>query len=267
MLENIKKTLLNHIEGNDVKEGEDLTCLLNDFWHNLDNGFIKVVEKDQNNKWQVHHWVKEGILLYFKHAKLDLMQNGAYDKIPLKTALWDDSCFLKAGFRSVPGSVIRQGAYIAPSVVVMPSFINVGAHILEKTMVDSGVTVGSCAYVGRNVHLSSNVVIGGVLEPVQALPVIVEDHCFIGAGSSILEGMIIEEGAVISSGVNLTASTKIIDRETGDTFFGRIPSYSVVVSGTYPSKNGLSLSCAVIVKRVDEKTRQKTKINDLLRDF
>ncbi|MBP9752627.1 MAG: 2,3,4,5-tetrahydropyridine-2,6-dicarboxylate N-succinyltransferase [Proteobacteria bacterium] len=267
MLEQTKNQLISHLNGTHIKQGTDLKTILNDFYKFLDSGFISCVEKGEDGSWKVNQWVKESILLYFKEASLNVLQNYSFDKIPLKTNNWNEQDFLKAGFRSVPGAIIRKGAYIAPSVVVMPSFINVGARVLEKTMVDSGVTVGSCAYIGKNVHLSSNVVIGGVLEPVQALPVIVEDHCFIGANSSILEGMIIEEGAVISSGVNLTASTKIIDRETGNVLYGRVPSYSVVVSGTYPSSNGIALSCAVIVKRVDEKTRSKTKINDLLRDF
>ncbi|CAO4844296.1 MAG: 2,3,4,5-tetrahydropyridine-2,6-dicarboxylate N-succinyltransferase [Holosporales bacterium] len=233
------------------------------FFTLLDEGKIRVCEK--KGEWIVHEWVKASILAYFKSVTCKKIGDG-FDKISLKTTQWDNDHFTKAGFRLVPGSIVRKGAYIAPSVIVMPSFINVGAYIDEGTMIDSLVTVGSCAQIGKKVHISSNVVIGGVLEPVQAKPVIIEDHCFIGAGSSVLEGMIIETGAVIGAGVSLSATTKILDRQTGEILYGRIPAHSVVVPGSYPSTGGCHLACAVIVKKVDEKTREKTAINDLLRD-
>lgn len=234
------------------------------FFSQLDQGKIRVCEK--NTEWVVNEWIKKTILSFFKSTPA--FQMGEYfDKIPLKTQDWTTDDFKKAGFRLVPGAFVRKGAYVAPNVIVMPSFINIGAYIDEGTMVDSYVTVGSCAQIGKKVHLSSNVVIGGVLEPIQATPVIIEDHCFIGAGSCVLEGMIVEEGAVIGSGVNLSATTRILDRTTGMVSYGRIPPYSVVVPGSYPTKSGYMLGCAVIVKQVDEKTRQKTAINDILRDI
>ncbi|CAO5678626.1 MAG: 2,3,4,5-tetrahydropyridine-2,6-dicarboxylate N-succinyltransferase [Holosporales bacterium] len=248
---------------NDENFSKSYPDFFDTFFALLDEGKIRVCEK--KGEWVVHEWVKASILSYFKSVTAQKIGDG-FDKIALKTATWEHDDFLKAGFRLVPGSVVRKGAYIAPSVIVMPSFINVGAYIDEGTMIDSLVTVGSCAQIGKKVHISSNVVIGGVLEPVQAKPVIIEDHCFIGAGSSVLEGMVIETGAVIGAGVSLSATTKILDRETGEIFYGRIPAHSVVVPGSYPSTGGCHLACAVIVKKVDEKTRSKTTINDLLRD-
>lgn len=233
------------------------------FFGLLDSGQIRVCEKQ--GEWFVNEWVKTSILSYFKSVSSQQMGD-YYDKIPLKTSAWSMDQFIQAGFRLVPGSIVRRGAYIAPSVIVMPSFINVGAYIDEGTMIDSLVTVGSCAQIGKKVHISSNVVIGGVLEPVQAKPVIIEDHCFIGAGSNILEGMIIETGAVIGAGVSLSATTKILDRATGKITYGRVPAHSVVVPGSYKSADGCLLACAVIVKKVDEQTRLKTSINELLRD-
>ena len=198
----------------------------------------------------------------------------AYDKVPLKFAGWKDADFAKAGFRAVPGTIVRRSAYIAPNVVLMPSFVNVGARVESGTMIDTWVTVGSCAQVGRNCHISGGVGIGGVLEPLQASPVIIEDDCFIGARSEIAEGVVVERGSVISMGVFIGASTKIIDRNTGEVFMGRVPAYSVVVPGNLPPKKAMSdegnplpsLACAVIIKRVDERTRSKTSINELLRN-
>lgn len=245
-----------------TKENADV--FFKELFLNLESGNIRVCEKNAD-EWIVNEWVKKAILLFFKTTSAKMIGNG-FDKIPLKTENWNDADFKSAGFRVVPGSIIRSGCHIGSSVVVMPSFINIGAYIGSGTMVDSFATVGSCAQIGMNVHLSSNVVVGGVLEPTQAQPVIIEDNCFIGAGSCVLEGMIVEEGAVIGAGVHLSATTRILDRTTGLVTYGRIPKYSVVVPGTYPTMSGYMLGCAVVVKQVDEKTRQKTAINDLLRD-
>ena len=232
----------------------------------LDDGELRVAEKIAG-AWQVRQWVKQAILLSFRLNKNELMGIGQWDKVPLKTSGWSGIQFESAGFRAVPGSIIRHGAFIDRSVVLMPSFINVGAYVGEGTMVDTWVTIGSCAQVGKHCHISGGVGIGGVLEPLQANPVIIEDNCFIGARSEVAEGVIVEEGSVISMGVFLGASTKIVDRATGEISYGRIPAYSVVVPGTLPGKSSAdpSLACAVIVKRVDEKTRSKTSINELLR--
>lgn len=236
----------------------------------LDSGKLRVAEKI-NNEWHVHQWAKKAVLLSFRLNDNRMMDEGEntrwYDKVPGKFSHWDDQDFKNAGFRAVPGSFVRHSAYIAPNVVLMPSFVNVGAYVDSGTMVDTWTTVGSCAQIGKNCHLSGGVGIGGVLEPLQANPVIIEDNCFIGARSEVAEGVIIEEGAVISMGVYLGASTKIVDRETGEIFYGRVPAYSVVVAGSMPGKTPdlPSLYCAVIVKRVDEKTRSKTSINELLR--
>ena len=261
---NILKEKIEHILShfNDYSP-QDIYRHVMDVLKEIECGKIRVCEK-KDNQWHVNQWIKQAILLFFKISPSVKMGN-YFDKVPLKTDLWTDDDFKNAKFRMVPGSIVRIGNYIAPSVVVMPSFINIGAYIDEGTMVDSLVTVGSCAQIGKGVHLSSNVVIGGVLEPLQATPTIIEDHAFIGAGSSILEGMIIEEGAVVASGVTLTASTKIIDRETGYITYGTVPSYSVVISGSYKIAETLSTQCAIIIKKVDAKTRQKTAINDLLR--
>lgn len=242
--------------------------------HDVDAGILRVAEKIAGN-WQVNGWVKQAILLSFRLNDNQLISGPAqgavnaswYDKVPLKFNGWSDAQFRAAGFRAVPGSFVRRGAYIAPNVVLMPSFVNIGAHVGAGTMVDTWVTIGSCAQIGANCHISGGVGIGGVLEPLQANPVIIEDNCFIGARSEVAEGVIIEEGSVISMGVFLGASTKIVDRASGDVFYGRVPAYSVVVPGTLPGKNPTDpqLACAVIVKRVDEKTRSKTSINELLR--
>ena len=238
----------------------------------MGQGTLRVAEK-VNNEWQTNQWIKKAVLLSFRLRPnvmmgIDRGVNKWYDKIPLKCANWEEKDFQDAKFRSVPGSIVRESAYIAPDVILMPSFVNVGAYVGKGTMVDTWVTIGSCAQIGANCHISGGVGIGGVLEPIQANPVIIEDNCFIGARSEIAEGVIVEEGAVISMGVFLGASTKIIDRQTGKVFKGRVPSYSVVVPGSLPPVNGSgpSLSCAVIVKRVDAQTRSKTSLNDLLRD-
>jgi 2,3,4,5-tetrahydropyridine-2-carboxylate N-succinyltransferase len=240
----------------------------------LDSGTARVAEPDGTGGWTVNQWLKQAVLLSFRltdSAPMDTAAGG-YDKVPLKFADWGPNRFKDAGFRAVPGAVVRKSAYIAPGVVLMPSFVNLGAYVDRNTMVDTWATVGSCAQIGKNVHISGGVGIGGVLEPLQANPVIIEDDCFIGARSEVAEGVIVERGAVLSMGVFIGASTRIIDRATGEIFMGRVPSYSVVVPGTLPGKPlpdgspGPSLYCAVIVKRVDAQTRAKTSINELLRD-
>ena len=239
----------------------------------LDRGTYRVAAP-QAGQWTTHQWLKKALLLYFRLRDSEPIEAGcrAYDKVALKFEGWGANRFREAGFRVVPGAVVRRSAFIAPGVVVMPSFINAGARVDSGTMVDTWVTVGSCAQIGRNCHLSGGVGIGGVFEPLQANPVIIEDDCFIGARSEVVEGVIVERGSVLSMGVYISASTKIIDRATGTVHYGRVPAYSVVVSGTLPGKPlangepGPGLYCAVIVKRVDEKTRAKTSINELLRD-
>ncbi|WOK38031.1 2,3,4,5-tetrahydropyridine-2,6-dicarboxylate N-succinyltransferase [Sphingomonas sp. C3-2] len=242
----------------------------------LDAGTARVAEK-VGGEWVVNQWLKKAVLLSFRLNDNALIANapGAahwFDKVPSKFSGWDEAQFRAAGFRAVPGSVVRAGAHVAKGAVLMPSFVNIGAFVGEGTMVDTWATVGSCAQIGKNVHLSGGVGIGGVLEPLQANPVIIEDNCFIGARSEVAEGVIVEEGAVLSMGVYLGASTKIVDRATGEVFIGRVPSYAVVVPGALPGKplpdgsTGPSLYCAVIVKRVDAQTRAKTGINELLRD-
>ena len=249
----------------------------------LDSGKARVAEKvigSAKGEWTVHQWLKKAVLLSFRLADnapfvtaLDVgHQVIGYDKVPLKFADWNAAKFNAAGFRAVPGAVVRHSAYIAPNVVLMPSFVNLGAYVDSGTMVDTWATVGSCAQIGKNVHLSGGVGIGGVLEPLQANPTIIEDNCFIGARSEVVEGVIVGEGSVLSMGVFISASTKIVDRATGEIHIGRVPPYSVVVSGNLPGKNlpgenwGPSLYCAVIVKTVDAQTRSKTGINELLRD-
>ena len=237
----------------------------------LDAGTLRVASPGEGG-WTVNQWLKKAVLLSFRLNDSAAMEGGAWDKVPLKTAGWGANRFREAGFRAVPGSVVRRSAYIAPGVVLMPSFVNVGAHVGRNTMVDTWVTVGSCAQIGSNCHLSGGVGIGGVLEPLQAEPVIIEDDCFIGARSEVVEGVVVERGSVLSMGVFLSATTKIIDRSTGEIFVGRVPAYSVVVPGNLPGRAlpdgspGPSLYCAVIVKRVDAQTRSKTSINELLRD-
>lgn len=238
----------------------------------LDSGKLRVASKSGNSDWVVHQWLKKAVLLGFRIHPNQLMSGGPadgnfYDKVPSKFEGWTEADFQKAAFRVVPPATVRRGSYIAPNAVLMPSYVNIGANVGEGTMVDTWATVGSCAQIGKNVHLSGGVGIGGVLEPLQANPTIIEDNCFIGARSEVVEGVIIREGAVLAMGVFISQSTKIFNRATGDISFGEVPAYSVVVPGTLPSKDGShSLACAVIVKTVDAKTRSKTGVNELLRD-
>jgi 2,3,4,5-tetrahydropyridine-2-carboxylate N-succinyltransferase len=246
----------------------------------LDSGALRVAEKI-DGAWQVHQWLKKAVLLSFRLQDSVVIGGGPgdefgaatwWDKVPAKLADWGAAHFRQAGFRAVPGAIVRRSAFIGANVVLMPSFVNVGAYIDRGTMIDTWSTVGSCAQIGKNCHISGGVGIGGVLEPVQAAPVIIEDDCFIGARSEVAEGVIVEQGAVLAMGCFLGASTRIIDRATGETFMGRVPPYSVVVPGSLPGRAlpdgspGPSLYCCVIVKRVDEQTRRKTSINDLLRN-
>ena len=249
---------------------------------NLDSGKLRVAEPIGNSQWKVNQWLKKAVLLSFKINDMDVISGGPkslnnnpsnwWDKIPSKFSGWDKNEFKAAGFRAVPGSVVRYSAFIAPSVVLMPSFVNIGAYVDSGSMIDTWATVGSCAQIGKNVHISGGAGIGGVLEPIQAGPVIIEDDCFIGARSEVAEGVVVETGAVLSMGVFVGASTKVIDRNTGEIFVGRVPAYSVVVPGSLPGKQlpdgsqGPSLYCAVIVKKVDAQTRSKTSVNELLRD-
>jgi 2,3,4,5-tetrahydropyridine-2-carboxylate N-succinyltransferase len=243
----------------------------------LDRGAARVAEKQPAGAWRVNQWLKKAVLLSFRLNDMSVIPGGPgeaawWDKVPSKFAGWGDNRFREAGFRAVPGSIVRHSAYIAPNVVLMPSFVNLGAYVDSGTMVDTWATVGSCAQIGKNCHISGGAGIGGVLEPLQAGPVIIEDNCFIGARSEVAEGVVVREGAVLSMGVFLGASTKIVDRASGEVLQGEVPAYSVVVPGTMPGKpmrdgaTGPGLYCAVIVKRVDEKTRAKTSINELLRD-
>ena len=242
----------------------------------LDRGEVRVAEKAAGG-WLVHQWLKKAVLLSFRLNDMAVIDGGPggavwWDKVPSKFAGWDAARFREAGFRAVPGCIVRRSAYIAPGAVLMPSFVNLGAHVGRGTMVDTWATVGSCAQIGSNCHISGGAGIGGVLEPLQAGPVVIEDDCFIGARAEVAEGVIVEQGSVLSMGVYLGASTRIVDRATGEVFLGRVPAYSVVVSGSMPGKAlpdgspGPSLYCAVIVKRVDAGTRSKTSINELLRD-
>jgi 2,3,4,5-tetrahydropyridine-2-carboxylate N-succinyltransferase len=237
----------------------------------LDSGEARIAEQVES-EWVVNQWLKKAVLLSFRLNPMELIAGGPgaghwWDKVPSKFAGWGEKEFAAAAFRAVPGAIVRRGAFVAPGAVLMPSFVNIGARVGEGAMVDTWATVGSCAQIGRNVHISGGAGIGGVLEPLQAGPVIIEDDCFIGARSEVAEGVIVERGSVLSMGVFLGASTKIVDRATGEVHYGRVPAYSVVVPGALPGKDGgPSLACAVIVKRVDERTRSKTSINELLRD-
>lgn len=244
----------------------------------LDSGRARVAEPDGQGGWRVNQWLKQAVLLSFRLEDSAVMDTAAgtpgtaYDKVPLKFAGWGENRFKEAGFRAVPGAVVRRSAYIAPGVILMPSFVNLGAYVDSGTMVDTWATVGSCAQIGKNCHISGGAGIGGVLEPLQANPVVIGDNCFIGARSEVAEGVIVGEGSVLSMGVFLGASTKIVDRATGEVFQGHVPPYSVLVPGSLPGRPladgtpGPSLYCAVIVKRVDARTREKTSINELLRD-
>ena len=255
----------------DVREVVDAALAM------LDSGQARVAEK-QGDAWVVNQWLKKAVLLSFRLNDNVVADGGsagapAFDKVPSKFAGWGENRFREAGFRVVPGAVARQGSFIGKGVVLMPSFVNIGAYVDDGVMVDTWATVGSCAQIGKNVHLSGGVGIGGVLEPLQAGPVIIEDNCFIGARSEVVEGVVIGEGAVLSMGVYIGASTKIVDRATGEVHYGKVPPYAVVVPGSMPGKPlpdgtpGPSLYCAVIVKRVDEKTRSKVGLNELLRDI
>jgi len=243
----------------------------------LDKGEARVAEREANGKWKVNQWLKKAVLLSFRLNDMSAISGGPgqaswWDKVPSKFDGWGENRFRDAGFRAVPGAIVRRSAFIAKNVVLMPSFVNLGAYVDESTMIDTWSTVGSCAQIGKRVHISGGVGIGGVLEPLQAEPVIVEDDCFIGARSEVAEGVIVRKGAVLAMGVFLGASTKIVDRVTGEIFIGEVPEYSVVVPGALPGKPlpngqpGPSTACAVIMKRVDERTRSKTSINELLRD-
>ena len=262
-----KETINQETQG-EIREAVDET------FNSLDKGLIRVSEKINGN-WIVNQWIKKAILLSFRLNDNEISK-GPYstwfDKVPGKTINWTKDDHINAGFRYVPNGVVRKSAYIAKGVILMPSFVNLGAYVDEGTMIDTWSTVGSCAQIGKNCHISGGAGIGGVLEPLQANPVIVEDNCFIGARSEVAEGVIVGEGSVLSMGVFIGASTKIVDRTTGETHMGKVPPYSVIVPGSLPGKTlpdgslGPSLYCSVIVKRVDEKTRSKTSINDLLRD-
>jgi 2,3,4,5-tetrahydropyridine-2,6-dicarboxylate N-succinyltransferase len=242
----------------------------------LDSGQARVAERKAQGEWTVNQWLKKAVLLSFRLNDNAIIPGPGgtswFDKVPSKFEGWGENRFREAGFRAVPGSIVRHSAFVAKGAILLPSFVNLGAYVDEGTMVDTWVTVGSCAQIGKNVHLSGGVGIGGVLEPMQAGPTIIEDNCFIGARSEVVEGVVVGEGSVISMGVFIGASTKIVDRATGEIHMGRVPPYSVVVSGSLPGKPfpngqpGPSLYCAVIVKRVDEQTRSKTSINELLRD-
>ncbi len=237
----------------------------------LDKGALRVAERQADGAWHVNQWAKKAVLLSFRLTDMYEISGGNggsnwWDKVPSKFQGWTEADWRAAGFRAVPGSIVRRSAYIAKGVVLMPSFVNLGAYVDEGSMVDGWATVGSCAQIGKHVHLSGGVGIGGVLEPMQAGPTIIEDNCFIGARSEVVEGCIIREGSVLGMGVYIGKSTKIVDRETGEVMYGEVPSGSVVVAGSMPSKGGVNLYCAVIVKRVDAQTRAKTSINDLLRD-
>jgi 2,3,4,5-tetrahydropyridine-2,6-dicarboxylate N-succinyltransferase len=250
---------------------------VNDALELLDSGKARVAERQSDGTWHVNQWLKKAVLLSFRLNDMSVIAGGPgkavwWDKVDSKFKGWSAAKFKKAGFRAVPGSVVRRSAFIAPGVILMPSFVNLGARVDSGTMVDTWATVGSCGQIGKNCHLSGGVGIGGVLEPLQAGPVIIEDNCFVGARSEVVEGVIVREGSVLGMGVYLGMSTKIVDRETGKIYQGEVPPYSVVVSGTMPGKPlpngepGPNLYCAVIVKRVDERTRSKTSINELLRD-
>ena len=272
-LENIINSAFEDKENINVTTSGEIRDAVNNTLNQLDNGVIRVCEK-VDNEWIVNQWIKKAILLSFRLKDNEIIKASHatwYDKVESKTANWTKEDHLKAGFRYVPDAVVRKSAFIAKGVILMPSFVNLGAYVDEGTMIDTWATVGSCAQIGKNCHISGGAGIGGVLEPLQANPVIIEDNCFVGARSEVAEGVIVGEGAVLSMGVFIGASTKIIDRETGEIHMGKVPPYSVVVPGTLPGKKtddtlNPSLYCAVIVKKVDEKTRSKTSINDLLRD-
>ena len=276
-LQSIIETAFDNRAEVNFETGGDIRHAVNEALGLLDAGTARVAEPGADGQWTVNQWLKKAVLLSFRLNDMTAIPGapgGAHwwDKVPSKFESWGESEFRAAGFRAVPGAIVRRSAFIAPNVVLMPSFVNLGARVDAGSMVDTWATVGSCAQIGKNVHLSGGVGIGGVLEPLQAGPVIIEDDCFIGARSEVVEGVIVRRGAVLSMGVFISATTKIIDRATGEVFIGEVPAYSVVVPGALPGKPlpdgtpGPSLYCAVIVKRVDEQTRSKTSINELLRD-
>ncbi len=265
-----QRDAINSATGGEIRDAVDQALA------GLDSGSLRVAEK-RDGAWHTNQWLKKAVLLFFRLNGMTAIPGGPggaqwWDNVPSKFAGWSENRFQAAGFRAVPGSLVRRSAYIAPGVILMPSFVNLGAYVDSGTMVDTWTTVGSCAQIGKNCHLSGGVGIGGVLEPLQSDPVVIEDNCFIGARAEVAEGVLVGEGSVLAMGVYLSASTRIIERSTGEVFYGRVPPFSVVVSGTLPGKAlpdgnpGPGLYCAVIVKRVDAKTRAKTSINDLLRD-
>jgi len=276
-LENTIETAFEQRDGVSVSTTGEIRDAVDAALNLLDSGKARVAERQADGSWKVNQWLKKAVLLSFRLNDMEVVKGGPgqstwWDKVPSKFEGWGESDFRAAGFRAVPNAVVRRSAFVAPNVVLMPSFVNLGAYVGEGTMVDTWATVGSCAQIGKNVHLSGGVGIGGVLEPLQADPVIIEDNCFIGARSEVAEGVVVGEGAVLSMGVFIGASTKIVDRATGEVHVGRVPPYSVVVPGSLPGKPlpdgtpGPSLYCAVIVKTVDAQTRSKTGINELLRD-
>lgn len=265
-MDKLQQKIEQHYHANEINEESKI--IVSEVFSQINSGKTRICEKI-NNQWQVNQWLKKAILLSFKINNNTLSEVGDFkyfDKVPLKFQKWTEDDFKNTGFRAVAGSIVRDGSFVGKNVVLMPSFVNIGAYIGEGTMIDSWATVGSCAQIGKNCHISGGAGIGGVLEPLQANPVIIEDNCFIGARSEIVEGVIVGKGSVISMGVYIGQSTKIVNRETGKITYGKIPEYSVVVPGTIASKGNVSLSCAVIIKTVDEKTRSKTGINELLRD-
>ena len=269
--EQIINAAFDDIAGISIETTGDVRDAVNAALDALDAGAARVAEKNGND-WQVNQWLKKAVLLSFRLNDMTTQSGGPqgtswWDKVPSKFDGWDAARFSEAGFRAVPNCIVRRSAYIAPGVVLMPSFVNLGAYVDSGTMVDTWATVGSCAQIGKDVHISGGAGIGGVLEPLQAGPVIIEDNCFIGARSEVAEGVIVREGAVLSMGVFISGSTKIIDRATGTVYRGEVPAYSVVVPGSLPSEDGgPNLACAVIVKTVDAQTRSKTSVNELLRD-
>ncbi len=275
-IKSIVENAWNEKDNNFASNNIELKEAIQEVLSSLDDGKIRVAEK-VSDLWHVNDWIKKAILLYFRivdpyvidfgHSATEGGKAWWFDKVNNKFDTWSHDKFLKSKIRAVPGCFVRHSAYIAGNVVLMPSFVNMGAYIDSGTMIDSWVTVGSCAQIGKNCHISGGVGIGGVLEPLQAAPVIIENNCFIGARSEVAEGVIVREGSVLAMGVYIGSSTKIIDRETGEIYYNEIPPYSVVVPGSIPSKNNISLYCAVIVKKVDDKTRSKTSINELLRNI
>ncbi|KQM30401.1 2,3,4,5-tetrahydropyridine-2,6-dicarboxylate N-succinyltransferase [Agrobacterium cavarae] len=276
-LESIIETAFENRDGVNTSTKGEIRDAVETSLNLLDAGEARVAEREANGNWKVNQWLKKAVLLSFRLNDMEIVTGGPgestwWDKVPSKFENWGENQFRAAGFRAVPNAVVRRSAYVAKNVVLMPSFVNLGAYVDEGTMVDTWATVGSCAQIGKHVHLSGGVGIGGVLEPLQAGPTIIEDNCFIGARSEVVEGCIIREGSVLGMGVYIGKSTKIVNRATGEIFYGEVPPYSVVVAGTMPGKPfpngepGPGLYCAVIVKTVDEKTRSKTGINELLRD-